>query len=143
MDGNYPLLLVDGPPGIGCPVISALSGADLALVVAEPTASGVHDMQRIIETAAHFRIPVLVCINKADIYPEGERQIESFCRDHELELVGSIPFDETVTQAMMYGEPDTTHRPESPASQEMEKIWRRMVDLLAILPGSQKIQEME
>jgi MinD superfamily P-loop ATPase len=142
LDGNYPLLLVDGPPGIGCPVISALSGADLALVVTEPTASGVHDMQRIIETATHFRIPVLVCINKADIYPEGVRQIESFCREHELELVGSIPFDETVTQAMMHGKPVTAYRPGSPAGKKIEEIWHRIVDLLAILPIPKEPQEI-
>jgi MinD superfamily P-loop ATPase len=142
LDGNYPLLLVDGPPGIGCPVISALSGADLALVVAEPTASGVHDMQRIIETAAHFRIPVLVCINKADLYPAGVRQIESFCREHELELVGSIPFDKTVTLAMMNGEPVTAYRPESPASKKMIMIWNRLVDRLAIPPVTLSNQEI-
>jgi MinD superfamily P-loop ATPase len=141
LDVNYPLLLVDGPPGIGCPVISALSGADLALVVAEPTASGVHDMQRIIATAAHFRIPVLVCINKADIYPDGVRQIESFCREHELELIGSIPFDEAVTQAMMRGEPVTAYRLDSRVSQKIAEIWQRIVDLLAILPAPKESQE--
>lgn len=130
LDGNYPLLLVDGPPGIGCPVISAISGADLALIVAEPTASGVHDMGRILETAAHFRIPALVCINKADIYPEGARQIEDFCREHGLELVGRVPFDETVTQAMMNGEPVTALRLDSASSLAIAKIWARVIQFL-------------
>ncbi len=132
LDGDYPLLIVDGPPGIGCPVISALSGADLALIVAEPTAAGLHDMLRIVETAAHFRIPTLVCVNKADIYPEGTRQIEAFCQERGLELVGNIPFDETVTQAMMNGEPVTAYNPGSPASQEITATWQKLVKVLDV-----------
>jgi MinD superfamily P-loop ATPase len=124
LDGEYPLLIVDGPPGIGCPVISAVSGADLALVVAEPTAAGIHDMQRILETTAHFRIPTLVCINKADLYPAGKNQIEAFCQECRLDLIGQIPFDEAVTLAMMNGEPVTAYRSESPASQAMAAVWQ-------------------
>lgn len=124
LDGDYPLMIVDGPPGIGCPVISAISGTDLALIVAEPTASGVHDMQRILETTAHFRIPALVCINKADLYPAGAAQIETFCQEHRMKMVGRIPFDETVTLAMMNGEPVTAYRSESPASHAMAAIWQ-------------------
>jgi len=130
LDGNYPFLLVDGPPGIGCPVISALSGADLALIVAEPTAAGIHDMQRILETATHFRIPALVCINKADIYPAGAHEIEAFCQEHNLDLIGRIPFDETVTLAMMNGEPVTAYRPDAPASQAMADVWRSIASRL-------------
>ena len=110
------LLIVDGPPGIGCPVISTISGADLVLVVAEPTVSGVHDMQRILETALHFRIPAQVCVNKADIYMKGTHLIEAYCHDHSIELVGQIPFDETVTQAMLNAEPVTSFCPGAPAS---------------------------
>lgn len=123
LDGSFPLLIVDGPPGIGCPVISALSGADLALVVAEPTASGVHDMQRILETAEHFRVPALVCVNKADLYPEGAARIESFCRERGLEVVGRIPFDETVGAAMKAGEPVTAFRSVSPAADAIRQVW--------------------
>jgi MinD superfamily P-loop ATPase len=123
MDGDYPLLIVDGPPGIGCPVISALSGADLTLVVAEPTASGVHDMQRILETAEHFRVPALVCVNKADLYPEGAAQIEAFCREHGLNVVGRIPFDETVGVAMKEGEPVTAFQSSAPAAEAMLQVW--------------------
>ncbi len=123
LDGGYPLLIVDGPPGVGCPVISAISGADVTLIVAEPTVSGVHDMQRILETAAHFRIPALVCINKADIYPEGASKIEATCRERGIALVGRIPFDETVTQAMMNGEPVNAYRPNSPAALAIQSVW--------------------
>ena len=82
LDEGYDAVIVDGPPGIGCPVISAASGADLALIVAEPTAAGIHDMERVLATTAHFRVPALVCINKADIYPAGAAQIEAYCREH-------------------------------------------------------------
>ncbi len=137
LDGDYSLLIVDGPPGIGCPVISVLSGADLALVVAEPTAAGVHDMQRILETAAHFRIPALVCVNKADLYPEGTRQIEFFCRRRGLEVVGSIPFDETVTRSMRNGEPVTAFSPDSPASREIITVWKNIMKTLEIQPANE------
>ena len=74
------LLLVDGPPGIGCPVIAAVSGADLTLIVTEPTVAGIHDLRRTLETVQHFGVPALVCINKADLYPAGVQEIEAYCR---------------------------------------------------------------
>ncbi|MEJ2556968.1 MAG: ATP-binding protein, partial [Anaerolineae bacterium] len=76
LDEGYDLVIVDGPPGIGCPVISAASGADLALIVAEPTAAGIHDLERVLQTTEHFNLPALVCINKADLYPAGAGSIE-------------------------------------------------------------------
>lgn len=130
LDGEYPLLIVDGPPGIGCPVISAVSGADLALVVTEPTAAGIHDMQRIVETTAHFRVPTMVCINKVDLYPAAVDEIETYCREKNLPLVGRIPFDKTVTQAMMNGEPVTAYKPDSPASQAIIALWQKLSAVL-------------
>jgi MinD superfamily P-loop ATPase len=130
MDDAIPLVLVDGPPGIGCPVISAVSGADLALIVAEPTAAGVHDMRRVLQTMDHFRVKAVVCINKADIYPEGAARIEAFCQKQGVEMVGRIPFDTTVTQAMVQGQPVTAYRPESPASLALTSIWHEVTNLL-------------
>ena len=95
LDENRELVIVDGPPGIGCPVISATSGVDLALIVAEPTVAGVHDMHRVLQTVQHFGVRALVCVNKADIYPDGTDEIESFCRDNGIQNVGIIPFDLT------------------------------------------------
>ena len=91
LDENRELVIVDGPPGIGCPVISATSGADLALIVAEPTVAGVHDMRRALQTVQHFGVRALVCVNKADIYPDGADEIESFCRDNENPDCGQDP----------------------------------------------------
>jgi MinD superfamily P-loop ATPase len=119
-------VIVDGPPGIGCPVISAVSGADVVVIVAEPTVAGIHDMVRVLQTTAHFRIPALVCINKADVFPAGAAQIEAYCREHAIEMIGRIPFDATVTEAMVQGEPVTAYRSDAPASQAMRAIWQRV-----------------
>ena len=132
LDCNIQIMIVDGPPGIGCPVISTISGADLVLVVAEPTVAGVHDMQRILETASHFRIPALVCINKADIFPEGTTRIEKYCQENDIEMVGKVPFDEVVTRAMMNGEPVTLYDPHTPASREIATIWENVVRSIAV-----------
>jgi MinD superfamily P-loop ATPase len=136
LDTGAELVIVDGPPGIGCPVISAASGADLALIVTEPTAAGIHDMERALGLTQHFRLPALVCINKADIYPEGSNQIRDYCDRHQIEVVGSIPFDEAVTRAMVYGEPVTAYLPDAPASRALEGIWQRVARLLNGQKGS-------
>jgi MinD superfamily P-loop ATPase len=130
MDEDIPLVLVDGPPGIGCPVISAVSGADLALIVAEPTAAGVHDMQRVLSTTAHFGVQTLVCINKADIYPAGAAQIEAFCRDENIQVIGQIPFDLSVTEAMVQGQVVTAYKPEALASQALRDLWQEVAEIL-------------
>ncbi len=130
MDEDYDLVLVDGPPGIGCPVISAVSGADLALIVAEPTASGVHDMHRVLETTAHFNVPALVCINKDDIYPEGAAEIEEFCHSQGIPVVGKIPFDTAVTKSMVQGQPVTLFAPDAPSSQALRNVWARVASKL-------------
>jgi MinD superfamily P-loop ATPase len=130
MDEENDLVIVDGPPGIGCPVISAVSGANLALIVTEPSAAGAHDMRRVLETTAHFGVPSTVCINKADIYPEGEAKIRAFCREQGIRVVGKIPFDESVTQAMVHGQPVTIGYPDAPASIAIQKIWYAVLSIL-------------
>ena len=95
------LIIIDGPPGIGCPVISALTGADMTLIVTEPTVAGIHDLQRLAELARGFRIPVLVCINKYDINLTKTLQIEEYCQQEDLTMVGKIPFDVAVVKAMV------------------------------------------
>jgi MinD superfamily P-loop ATPase len=126
LDEGYALIIVDGPPGIGCPVISAASGADLALIVAEPTAAGMHDLRRVFQTTEHFGAPALVCVNKADLYPKGTAHIEAYCRVHGIEVIGHIPFDLTVTEAMVHGKPVTAYRPDAPASRAIIRAWYDM-----------------
>lgn len=133
MDEDFDLVLVDGPPGIGCPVISATSGADLALIVAEPTASGAHDMRRVLETTSHFDVPALVCINKADVYPQGAKEIEDFCHEEGIPIVGRIPFDITMTKAMVQGQPITRYAPDAPASQALRNVWDKVASKLKVI----------
>ncbi|MGD9092171.1 MAG: P-loop NTPase [Anaerolineales bacterium] len=130
MDEEYELVLVDGPPGTGCPVISAASGADLALIVVEPTVSGEHDMQRALQVADHFGIRALVSVNKADISPVLTKKIEQFCQQKGIEILGRIPFDEMVIRAMARGKPVTEYHPESSASQALRAVWAKLVDVL-------------
>ena len=127
LDEGYELVIVDGPPGIGCPVISAASGADLALIVAEPSAAGVHDMQRILQTTKHFGIRALVCINKADLHLEGTAEINTYCKEHGIEVIGTIPFDTAVTEAMTHGEPVTAYQTDGAAAQALREVWVRTV----------------
>ncbi|MEN8242820.1 MAG: P-loop NTPase [Chloroflexota bacterium] len=121
------LTLVDGPPGIGCAVISAISGADLALIVSEPTAAGVHDMKRVLDIAKQFSVPVFVCINKADIYLEGADSIEAFCQQNGIEVIGRIPFDPAVTEAMVQGQTVINYNADAPASAALIGIWQEIL----------------
>jgi MinD superfamily P-loop ATPase len=126
LDEGRDLLLVDGPPGIGCPVISANAGADLALLVTEPTVSGVHDLERILGTVRHFRVPALVLINKADVNPANTAHIEAFCRAQGIPLVGRLPYDTVVTEAMVQGEPVTLFEPEGEMARALREVWAQL-----------------
>lgn len=130
LDEEYELVLIDGPPGTGCPVISAASGSDLALIVAEPTIAGKHDMQRVLQVTDHFEIPSLVCINKADVSPVITHEIEKFCQQNRVEFIGRIPYDETFVHAMARGKPITEFNPESAASQALIVVWSKIADEL-------------
>ncbi|RLD00848.1 MAG: (4Fe-4S)-binding protein [Chloroflexi bacterium] len=125
MDGD--LMLVDGPPGIGCPVISAISGADVVLIVTEPSLAGIHDLERVLGTAAYFQVPAWVCINKADLYREGAEQIRDICQVREIPLLGEISYDLTIPRAMTAGEPVTLFAPDSGASREIQAIWEKIL----------------
>ncbi len=129
MDTGAELLLVDGPPGIGCPVISASAGADLALHVVEPTVSGVHDLERILGTTDHFGVPSLVAINKADLNPARAGQIEAFCVEQGIEVVGRIPYDTVVTEAMVQGRPVTDYTGGA-VTEAMRRIWEQVKERL-------------
>lgn len=97
-------LLVDGPPGTGCPVIAAIGGADAVLIVVEPTLSAIHDMQRVIKLARHFDVPASVAINKNDLNTELTEHIKSFCEKEHLPVVGQIPYDLDIVRAQMNGQ---------------------------------------
>jgi MinD superfamily P-loop ATPase len=118
-------IITDGPPGIGCPVISSLSGANLALIVTEPTMSGIHDLERVLGVCSHFGIPPLVCINKYDIIEENTHQIEQFCLGQGVEVVSKIPLDNAVTEALVQGLPVVEYS-QNRVSQEIEALWQRI-----------------
>lgn len=130
LDDDADLLLVDGPPGTGCPVIAALSGADRALIVTEPTVSGAHDMRRILGVADHFQIPTAVLINKADLSTAQSGAIADLCDQLGVPVVGYLPYDPTVTDAMVHGEPITMH--DGPVTDQLTKVWDELKVLLAL-----------
>ncbi|MDN5348285.1 MAG: hypothetical protein PWP65_1849 [Clostridia bacterium] len=124
-DQKKDLILTDGPPGIGCPVISAITGADLVLVVAEPTVAGLHDLGRVLDLTAYFRIPALVCLNKWDLAPEKSEEIETYCRERGAEVAGKIPFDVEVFKAVASGRP-LVEVSQGPAAQAVQELWLKL-----------------
>jgi len=120
----------DGPPGIGCPVISSLSGVNLALLVTEPTLSGIHDLERVVGVCRHFGVPAVVCINKYDINEENTRQIEDYCRSQDIQVASRIPFDNAVTEALVRGVPVVEYD-EGRVSREIGKLWQNVSGMLA------------
>lgn len=127
------LVLIDGPPGIGCPVISSLTGAHLAVIVTEPTMTGVHDLERVLGLARHFDIPTAVVVNKGDVNPSFTKKIESFCSDRQVGFWGSIPYEPMVTEAQRAGKTVLEFAPESAASTEMRSIFERLIKRLGEL----------
>jgi MinD superfamily P-loop ATPase len=117
------LIISDGPPGIGCPVISSLSGASLALLVTEPTLSGMHDLERVLSVCRHFGIPALVCINKYDLNEENAQQIETQCVSQGIDIVGRIPFDNVVIESIAQGVPVVEYS-SGRVTQEIAKMWQ-------------------
>jgi MinD superfamily P-loop ATPase len=95
------LILIDGPPGIGCPVTASLTGVNLILVITEPTLSGIHDLERVLKLAEHFKIPSMVCINKFDINLENTQRIASYCRKNGSRIIGQIPYESKVVEALV------------------------------------------
>jgi MinD superfamily P-loop ATPase len=103
-EGKTDLAIIDGSPGIGCPVIASLSGVDIVLIVAEPSLSGISDMERIIKTAQKFNIKTVVCVNKYDTNIVNTNKIEKLCNEQNLSFVGRIPFDSNIITTLNKGE---------------------------------------
>ena len=127
---NRKLILIDGPPGIGCPVIASVSGVDVGLAVAEPTVSGIHDLKRALLLLDHFDVSPSVCINMYDINKKNTERIVKFCEKNKVEVAGEIPFDPLVTEAMVAGKTIVEYWPESRVSREIETIWKRVTSSL-------------
>ena len=120
---KFDCIISDGPPGIGCPAIASLSGASLALLVTEPTLSGIHDLERVLGLCRYFGIPALVCINKYDLNEENSRRIENYCYDQGVEVAAKVPFDNVVTEAIVHGLPVVEYS-SNKVSQEIKELWQ-------------------
>lgn len=118
-------VLIDGSPGIGCPVIASITGADLVLVVTEPTLSGLHDFERVIGLTNHFGIPSMVIVNKFDINEENARRLEETATRLGTGIAGRIRFDPAVTEAQIEGLPLVEYSSDGAAS-DMDKVWKRV-----------------
>lgn len=120
------LLIVDGSPGIGCPVIASITGADLVVAVTEPTCSGLHDVQRVVDLTGHFKIPLMICINKWDIHPEMAERIERETAHRGVRMAGRIRYDPAATKAQIMKAPVVAYTGGA-ISVDIQAVWRNVV----------------
>jgi MinD superfamily P-loop ATPase len=126
-ENNLDLILTDGPPGVGCPVIASIGGASAVLIVAEPTVSGIHDMERVSQLSAHFKVPAMVCVNKYDLNLDLTRNIENFAKDKGLAFLGCVPFDPIFTEAMVQAQTVIEYGNGSKAGKAIKRIWNKLL----------------
>ena len=124
------LILTDGPPGLACPVIASIAGATAVLIVTEPTLSGHHDMDRVVELANHFQIPASICVNKYDLNPDMTGVIEQYAKERGLPILGRIPFDPIFTKAMVQKQTVIEYDGRSQAAQALREIWQQLISSL-------------
>jgi len=117
-------VIIDGPPGIGCPAISSVTGARMAVVVTEPTKSGLHDLKRILELISNFKVLVCVIINKFDLNKNISHEIDLYCKESQIPVIGRIPFDTNIVMAMVHCKSIVEWAPNSPASKEIYSIYQ-------------------
>jgi MinD superfamily P-loop ATPase len=125
-DSQRGLILTDGPPGVGCPVIASIGGATAVLIVTEPTVSGQHDMARVAQLAAHFKIPAMVCVNKFDLNLGLTHEIEKYAAEKGIIRLGRIPFDPIFTKAMIQAQTIIEYNTGSQAERAVVNIWQRL-----------------
>lgn len=118
-------IICDGSPGIGCPVISSLTNTDLVVVVVEPTPSGIHDMQRVISLCGHFELKTVVLVNKFDLNLDKTKEIEDFCINNNIKVIGQLNYDDVFVKSMVKGKTVTEYS-NSEISIKMENIWKRI-----------------
>ncbi len=119
------IVIVDGSPGIGCPVIASLTNADLAVFVAEPTITALHDLKRVYKLTEHFKIPSMVIINKCGINANQENEIKVFCLEKEISIAGELPYDIGFTKAQIAGQSAVEYDPEGLGA-KVEEIWKEL-----------------
>ncbi len=127
---NISILLIDGSPGIGCPVIATVTGIRLGIIVTEPTMSGIHDMKRVLDLLKRFRVTPTVIINKFDLNLENTKAIEQFCQENDIEVLGKIKFDSIMTESMVAAKALPEFAPDHEISHLLERIWNRISELV-------------
>ena len=125
------LIIIDGPPGIGCPVIASLTGVDLVLIVTEPTLSAIHDLKRILGVAQHFGIHAVVCINKCTINLDRTKEIEQYCKSNNICVVGKLPYEPVMTEAMIH-EKSVIEYSDGELSSRIIEMWNATVEKLIL-----------
>ncbi len=123
---EHPVILLDGSPGTGCPVIASIGGATAAIIVTEPTVSGLHDLERILELTEHFRIRTGIIINKSDLNMDITQKIKNMAAAHKTDLLGQLPYDATFVQAQQAGKTLLEYQPDGETSQAIRMIWKRI-----------------
>jgi MinD superfamily P-loop ATPase len=126
------LIIIDGPPGIGCPAMASVTGVDAGLVVTEPTLSGIHDLERAIQLLRHFNVRPFVCVNMYDINEDNTEKALRFCEENDVKVVGKIPFNPVVTEAMVNGKAIVEYSPKCDAAKEVAAMWRRLCSELSL-----------
>lgn len=120
------LIIIDGPPGIGCPVIASVAGVDAGLLVTEPTLSGIHDLKRAIQLLRHFNVKPFVCVNMYDVNVENTDRISRFCEENGIKVIGRIPFNPVVTEAVVNGKTIIEYSPKCNVAMEIADMWNRL-----------------
>ena len=126
---NNEFIVVDGSPGIGCPVIASITGADLLVVVTEPSMSAMHDLERVIELIGHFKIPALICVNKFDINLKITKEIETNSVRNGINVAAKIPYDAIVTKAQIAGQ-SVVEFANNAITNNVKALWRNVMNIL-------------
>lgn len=124
------LIITDGPPGIGCPVIASIGGSSAVLVVAEPTVSGIHDLDRVLDLAGHFGVPAALCINKYDLNVAISQKVQEYAEKKDIKFIGAIPFDPAFTHAMVHAKTLLEYDSNSPAAKSAIKVWKNFLQFV-------------
>lgn len=135
---HFPLIITDGPPGIGCPAIAALSGANLALAVVEPSLSSMHDLERLVDLVAHFNLPLTVCINKSTLHPENTKELISWCTSKAIPIAGQLPYSDAFRTAVQSGKAVMEIGNED-IKEQMTALWQNLSKRLDVPVVEEKI----
>ncbi len=140
---RLPLMITDGPPGIGCPAIAALSGATLVLAVVEPSMSSMHDLKRLAELVTHFALPLMVCVNKSTLHPENTKELLAWCHSQGLPVAGQIPYSDVFRTALQTGQ-TVMDLDDSDVHAAVHRLWQSLakrLDIPAEKDWTQKLQD--